>query len=141
MRSRPWPPSKRTLREKLRLALWSLSQQVRTLASTSGRETAGTVAFVAVAATICFTGYLQGAMTIAVVTPAILGIGTVVVLQAGIACLTVTGLFGLSVLTLFGQVRMACTDQLPTTAPTVAAVVSVSLSDVCQDGRPLPVSR
>jgi hypothetical protein len=39
------------------------------------------------------------------VTPAILGVGTVVVLQAVIACLTVTGLFGLSVLTLFGQLR------------------------------------
>jgi cellulose synthase/poly-beta-1,6-N-acetylglucosamine synthase-like glycosyltransferase len=98
---------------------------VRTLAPTTSREAAGTVAFVLTVGTIGFTGYLQGSMTIAVATPAILGLGTVVVLQAVIACLTVTGLFGLSVLTLFGQVRMTGAEHLPTNGSTVTAVVPV----------------
>ncbi|WP_246988793.1 glycosyltransferase [Halorientalis marina] len=64
-------------------------------------------------------------MTIAVATPAIIGVGTVVVLQAVVACLTVTGLFGLSVLTLFGQVGLTSTAWFPTNGPTVTAVVPV----------------
>ncbi|WP_276257935.1 glycosyltransferase [Haloglomus litoreum] len=71
------------------------------------------------------TGYLQGALSMVVGLPAALGGGSVVVLQAVVACLSIAGLFTLSAVVLFGQVAGGGADRLPTTGPTVTAVVPV----------------
>jgi cellulose synthase/poly-beta-1,6-N-acetylglucosamine synthase-like glycosyltransferase len=81
--------------------------------------------FALVVAGVVGTGYLQGALSMVVGLPPVLGGGSVVVLQAVIACLTLAGLFGLSAVVLFGQVAGGGADRLRITGATVTAVVPV----------------
>jgi GT2 family glycosyltransferase len=71
------------------------------------------------------TGYLQGALSMVLALPAALGGHSVVVLQAVIACLSLSGLFALSAVVLFGQVVSGDAGRLRTAGPTVTAVVPV----------------
>jgi glycosyltransferase involved in cell wall biosynthesis len=118
------PPSPRETREWLRTAGRRLATGLRALVPTSRREAADTTTFATVVTLVVVAGYLQGAVSVVVALPAVLGVGSVVVLQAVVACLTVTGLFGCSVLVLFGQLATA-DDRLPASGPTVTAVVPV----------------
>jgi len=97
----------------------------RSLTPTSLSDAAGTFSFAVVVAIVAVTGYLQGTVSIAIAMPTVLGAGTVVILQAIMACFTVSGVFGLSTATLFGQMAMADDDAFPTTGPSVTAIVPV----------------
>ena len=81
-------------------------------------------AFALAIVVVVTTGYVQGAISMVVSLPAMLGGGTVVVFQAVMGCLTLTGMFGLSNLVLAGQLR-GSDDAFPTTGPTVTAIVPV----------------
>ena len=102
-----------------------LSDVFRVLAPSTWRDVVDSTVFVAVVALVVATGYLQGALTIVISTPAIIGLGSIVFLQAVMACFTLSGLFGISTLTLFGQLRMVDEAPLPTSGPTVTAIVPV----------------
>jgi hypothetical protein len=83
------------------------------------------VAAFALAITVVFTtGYMQGAISMVVAVPAMLGGGSIVIFQAVMGCLTLTGMFGLSNLVLAHQLY-GSDDAFPTTGPTVTAVVPV----------------
>ncbi len=97
----------------------------RALVPTTLREAAGTASFAVVVAFVIITGYLQGAVSITVAMPAVLGAGSIVILQAVTACFNMAGIFGLSTATLFGQIAMADNDSLPTTGSDVTAIVPV----------------
>jgi GT2 family glycosyltransferase len=71
------------------------------------------------------TGYLQGALSMVVALPAALGGHSIVVLQAVIACLSLSGLFALSAVVLFGQVVPGDAGRRRTAGPTVTAIVPV----------------
>ncbi|WP_227134699.1 glycosyltransferase [Halorubellus salinus] len=75
-------------------------------------------------ATVIATGYLQGAISMVVTLPAMLGGSSVVLLQAVMGCVTLSGMFGLSDLVLVQQLRAAA-DEFPRRGPTVTAVVPV----------------
>jgi len=81
--------------------------------------------FALVVGVVMTTGYLQGALSMVVALPAVLGGSSVVFLQAVMACFTLSGLFGLSGIVLVGQRLSAETDRFPETGPTVTAVVPV----------------
>ena len=81
--------------------------------------------FALVVGVVLTTGYLQGALSIALTLPAVLGGGSVVLLQAVMACLTLSGLFGFSGIVLVGQTLFAADDRFPETGPTVTAIVPV----------------
>jgi len=81
--------------------------------------------FALVVGVVITTGYLQGALSIALTLPAVLGGGSIVFLQAVMACLTLSGLFGFSGIVLVGQVLFAEDDCFPETGPTVTAIVPV----------------
>lgn len=75
--------------------------------------------------TVVVTGYLQGRLRLVLPIPAVFGGDAVTVLQATTACLTLSGLFGLSTLVLLGQLGRSGETRLPTTGPSVTAVVPV----------------
>ena len=70
-------------------------------------------------------GYAQGAIQFAVTLPAVLGAASVVVLQAAVACVTLSVMFGVSGLALLAKLRPAETASLPERGLTVTAVVPV----------------
>jgi cellulose synthase/poly-beta-1,6-N-acetylglucosamine synthase-like glycosyltransferase len=74
---------------------------------------------------ITLGGYAQGAIQVAVTLPAVLGAASVVVLQAAVACVTLSVMFGVSGLALLAKLRPAETASLPERGPTVTAVVPV----------------
>ena len=98
---------------------------VRAFVPSTRREALESVAFAAVVAAVVVAGYLQGAVTVVVALPAVLGTGSVALLQAIVACWTVSGLFTASLVALFGQRAADSTERLATTGPTVTAVVPV----------------
>jgi GT2 family glycosyltransferase len=110
-----------SIRDRLRRALRAL----RPSTPTGPRELLELPVFGLVVAGVVGTGYLQGTLSMVVGLPAVLGGGSVVVLQAVIACLTLAGLFGLSAVVLFGQVAGGGADRFRTAGPTVTAVVPV----------------
>jgi glycosyltransferase involved in cell wall biosynthesis len=77
-----------------------------------------------VAAVVTF-GFYQGGFSMVISLPAILGGNSIVVLQAVFACLTLSGLFGLSGLVLLGQLAVSEEDRFPVNGETVTAVVPV----------------
>ncbi|MFT4920928.1 MAG: glycosyltransferase involved in cell wall biosynthesis [Haloarculaceae archaeon] len=81
--------------------------------------------FALVVGVIVITGYLQGALSMVVTLPAILGGNSVVVFQAVMACLTLSGMYGLSGAVLVGQLLIADDNRFQRTGPTVTAVVPV----------------
>jgi GT2 family glycosyltransferase len=70
-------------------------------------------------------GYIQGSFTMVIGLPTILGGYTIALLQALFACLTLSGMFGLSGVVLAGQLALRPEDGVQTTGPTVTAVVPV----------------
>lgn len=74
---------------------------------------------------VVVTGYVQGQLVFVLPIPSVFGGDAVTVLQATVACLTLTGLFGLSMLVLLGQLGRDDQTELPTTGPSVTAVVPV----------------
>ena len=102
-----------------------LSGALQTLTPSTRWDVLDSTIFVAVVGLVVITGYLQGAMMLVIATPAIIGLGSIVFLQAIMACFTLSGLFGLSALTMFAQLRMAGDDFLPTSGPNVTAIVPV----------------
>jgi len=95
----------------------------RTARPTSLADAAATVAFAAVVCGVVVTGYLQGRVAVAVPTP--LGPGSVVFLEATVACLSLSATYALSNALLFGQVVSADRRPGPTVGPAVTAVVPV----------------
>jgi cellulose synthase/poly-beta-1,6-N-acetylglucosamine synthase-like glycosyltransferase len=81
-------------------------------------------AFALAITVVVTTGYVQGAISMVVAVPAMLGGGSIVIFQAVMGCLTLTGMFGLSNLVLARQLY-ATDDAFPATGPTVTAVVPV----------------
>ncbi|MFB6140817.1 MAG: glycosyltransferase family 2 protein [Halosimplex sp.] len=115
------------VRDRLGRTTRRVGDAVGGLRPPSAREAAGAAAYATLVAAVVVAGYLQGGMTVVVAVPTVLGIGlgSIVVLQAVIACLTVSGLFGFSALALFGQRAAESTDRRPATGPAVTAVVPV----------------
>jgi cellulose synthase/poly-beta-1,6-N-acetylglucosamine synthase-like glycosyltransferase len=70
-------------------------------------------------------GYVQGSLAMAVTLPSILGGSSITVLQAVMACFTLSGLFALSGVILVGQLTLRDGDRFPTNGPTVTAIVPV----------------
>jgi len=125
MSSRFDPTSTSFFRKPVRRLAARTAESCRALVPTSLRDAAGVITFAIVVAVVVVTGYLQGAVSVTVAMPAMLGAGTVVILQAVMACFTVSGLFGLSTAALFGQVRAADDAALPSAGPTITAIVPV----------------
>ncbi len=98
---------------------------LRGLAPSTARDALDAGAFVSLVATVVVLGYLQGGLSMVVTLPAVLGGSNLVILQAVVACLTLSGLFGLSGLVLLGQLATREDDQFPTNGETVTAVVPV----------------
>jgi len=74
---------------------------------------------------VVVTGYLQGQLQLVLPVPAVFGGDAVTVLQATMACVTLTGLFGLSTVVLLGQLGRSSEPTRPTTGPDITAVVPV----------------
>ncbi|WP_135364549.1 glycosyltransferase [Halosimplex halophilum] len=127
MRPRNAFPSDSPSLGRLRRAVRRLGAVAGSLRPRSAREAADAAAYVALVAAVVVAGYLQGGMTVVVAVPTVLGIGlgSIAVLQAVMACLSVSGMFGCSALALFGQRAVECDDRRPATGPTVTAVVPV----------------
>jgi cellulose synthase/poly-beta-1,6-N-acetylglucosamine synthase-like glycosyltransferase len=83
------------------------------------------VAFTLAVSVIVLSGYAQGALRVVVSLPAWLGAAQVVVVQAAVACVTLSAMFGLSGLALLAKIRGNDTATLPEHGPTVTAVVPV----------------
>ena len=88
------------------------------------RPRADRLAFALAVGGIVLSGYAQGALRVVVSLPAWLGASQVVVVQAAVACVTLSAMFGLSGLALLAKFRGAETP-LPEHGPTVTAVVPV----------------
>lgn len=99
--------------------------RVRGVVPTSLRGGLDATAFGAVVALVIVFGYLQGSLAMAVTLPAILGGGSITVLQAVLACFTISGLFALSGVILVGQLTLSEPDRFPASGPTVTAIVPV----------------
>lgn len=125
MSSRLDTPSTDPTGNPVKQYLSKAADNCRALLPTSLQDAAGVLTFATVVAVVVVAGYLQGAVSITVALPAVLGAGTVVILQAVMACFTVSGLFGLSTAALFGQVRAADDTTLQSTGATVTAIVPV----------------
>ncbi len=110
---------------QIRQQLDQLMRRLRSVVPTSLRSSFDSAAFVALVAIVVGVGYLQGSLSMAVTLPAVLGGTSIVVLQAVVACLTLSGLFALSAAILVGQLAVAETDPVPETGPSVTAVVPV----------------
>jgi cellulose synthase/poly-beta-1,6-N-acetylglucosamine synthase-like glycosyltransferase len=82
-------------------------------------------AFAALVTVVIAVGYLQGSLSIVLTLPALLGGSSIVVLQAVMACLTVSGLFVLSAAILAGQLAVTEDSSLPEAGPPVTAIVPV----------------
>ncbi len=81
--------------------------------------------FGVVVSAVVVAGYLQGRLQLVFPIPSVLGGDAVTMLQATMACLTLSGLFGISAVVLLGQLRGDGVPQFPVTGPTVTAVVPV----------------
>jgi len=108
-----------------RRALDATVEVLRGLAPESIRDAFDLAVFGLVVAAVVTTGYLQGALSMVVTLPAVLGGSSVVVLQAVVGCLTLSGMFGLSGIVLVGQLVSTGDDRVPRSGPTVTAVVPV----------------
>jgi len=102
----------------------------RVLVPDSGRAVADAVAFGMVVSLVLAVGYVKGLVTVTVplpdAVPSAVASDPVVVPQAAVSCLTLSGLFCTSALVLFGQLARSVRDEsLPTTGPEIAAVVPV----------------
>ena len=89
------------------------------------RGAADATAFVVLVTLVVAFGYIQGSLAMAVTLPALLGGSTITVLQAVMACFTVSGLFALSGVILVGQLALGEEGRFPTSGPTVTAIVPV----------------
>jgi len=98
---------------------------LRRLVPSTARDALDTGAFALLITAVIAFGYLQGSLSMVIPLPAIFGGSNIVVLQAVFACLTLSGLFGLSGLVLLGQCAGSETDRFPVTGQTVTAVVPV----------------
>ncbi|QLH81739.1 glycosyltransferase [Halosimplex pelagicum] len=127
MRPRNALPSISPGPSRLRRTLRRGAAAARALRPDSVREAADATAYVGLVAAVVVAGYLQGGMTVVVAVPTVLGVGlgSIAILQAVMACLSVSGMFGCSALALFGQRAVEETDRRPATGPTVTAVVPV----------------
>ncbi|WP_436909132.1 glycosyltransferase [Halosimplex marinum] len=127
MRPRNALPSVSPSPGRIRRSLRRVGAAVGQLRPNSVREAADATTAVGLVAAVVVAGYLQGGMTVVVAVPTVLGLGlgSIVVVQAVMACFTVSGMFGCSALALFGQRAVEGTDRRPTTGPTVTAVVPV----------------
>jgi hypothetical protein len=110
---------------RIRQRLSKLSTLFSSVAPDSLRDVFDSATFGVLVAAIAIAGYLQGALSMVVTLPAVLGGASVVILQAVMACFTLSGLFGLSSVALLGQVAFTSESQFPTTGPTVTAVIPV----------------
>jgi cellulose synthase/poly-beta-1,6-N-acetylglucosamine synthase-like glycosyltransferase len=110
---------------RLSEALTRTRTWLRGLVPVSLRSALDASAFVALVALVVAFGYVQGSLAMAVTLPALLGGSTITVLQAVMACFTVSGLFALSGVILVGQVTLGEEDRFPTSGPTVTAIVPV----------------
>jgi GT2 family glycosyltransferase len=103
-----------------------VAHAVGTLVPDSRQAAADGLAFAVVVAAVLAVGYLKGAVVVTLPVPPAVASEPVVVPQAVIACLSISGLFCCSALVLFGQLARSTTDEpLPTNGPRVAAVVPV----------------
>jgi len=99
---------------------------LRALVPDSRQAVADGLAFVAVVAVVLTLGYVKGAVVITLPVPPAVASDPIVVPQAVVACLSISGLFCCSALVLFGQLARSTTDEsLPSGGPRVAAVVPV----------------
>lgn len=103
----------------------ALAVALRALLPASARDLLDATAFVTLVGLIVAFGYVQGSLSMAVTLPAVLGGSTVSVLQAVVACFTLSGLFAVSAVVLVGQLALSDADRVPTTGPDVTAVVPV----------------
>ena len=110
---------------RIRQRLSSFLVHLRSVVPDSFRDGFDSATFGVLVAAIAVAGYLQGALSMVVTLPAVLGGASVVVLQAVMACFTLSGLFGLSSVALLGQLAFTSENQRPMTGPTVTAVVPV----------------
>ena len=102
------------------------ARAVRSLVPDSRQAVADGLAFAVVVAAVLTLGYLKGAVAVTLPVPSAVADDPVVVPQAVIACLSISGLFCCSALVLFGQLARSTTDEsLPTSGRRVAAVVPV----------------
>jgi len=99
---------------------------LRALVPESRQAAADGLAFAAVVAAVLTLGYVKGAVVITLPVPPAVASDPVVVPQAVVACLSISGLFCCSALVLFGQLAQSTTDEpLPSEGESVAAVVPV----------------
>jgi glycosyltransferase involved in cell wall biosynthesis len=114
------------LSSRLRNRLTRVRTLLRNTASVSLRGTLDATAFVVLVILVVAFGYVQGSLAMAVTLPAVLGGSSITVLQAVIACFTVSGLFALSGVILLGQLTIGGGgDRFATSGPTVTAIVPV----------------
>jgi GT2 family glycosyltransferase len=120
------PLSSVATRRRVRRASDRVVDAARVVVPESGVAVADGVAFGALVSLVLAVGYLKGAMVVRVPLPPAVASDPVVVPQAAVACLSISGLFCTSALVLFGQLARSRPDEsLPTTGPEVAAVVPV----------------
>ncbi len=119
------PSAGTSVTERTRTALRRVSETLRPFVPESPLDAVEVIVFLTLLATILVAGYVQGTMTVVVGLPTTLGVGNVAILQAVVACLTLSTLFSASVVTFFGQTVTDADGELPVTGPTVTAVVPV----------------
>lgn len=105
------------------LAGWPVADAA--LSSVPREVGADRLAFGLAVGVITLAGYAQGAIQIVLTLPAVLGAASVVLLQAAVACVTLSVMFGLSGVALLAKLRTDETASLPERGPTVTAVVPV----------------
>ncbi len=112
-------------RSPVEQALNRTSATLHRLVPSTVHDAVDVAAFALLVAAVVTLGFLQGDLSMVVSLPAVLGGSSIVVLQAVFACLTLSGLFGLSGLVLLRQLAVSEDDRFPTTGRTVTAVVPV----------------
>ena len=118
-------PTVRDLPSRLSRRLTRARTRLRGVSPPSLHSVFDVTAFAVLVTLVVAVGYVQGSFAMAVTLPAILGGSSITVLQAVVACLTLSGLFALSGVILLGQLTFSDADRFPTTGPTVTAVVPV----------------
>ena len=118
-------PLSRDIPSRVRQSLHQTTAVLRQRVPSAVRGALDVTAFAGLVALVVVFGYVQGSLSLAVTFPAVLGGSSIVVLQAVIACLTLSGLFALSGAILVGQLTFSEADRYPSRGPTVTAIVPV----------------